>query len=347
MTRRRAIEWASWSAATIVVTAALLAARNQLHQVHFALAYLLLVLAGSASGGLRIGLALTAASFALFDWFFVPPYQTLGVSNPADWLVLLAFLVVSVVAAELMHRLQREASVARERAVEIDRLATLGVQNAVLASVSHDLRTPLTTIKALAHEIAPTDMRAMAIEEEADRLNRMVTDLLDLSRVQGGAANTVIAVNAVDDLVGSALQRATGVLGARRVNASLEDGGTLLVARFDFVASLRILVNLLENAHKYSPPDAPIDLHAVRNGKIIEIRVSDRGPGVAPAERERIFEPFYRPASATPDAGSAGLGLAIALGLARAQDSALTHRERDGGGSTFTLSVPAVDLPDG
>jgi two-component system sensor histidine kinase KdpD len=354
MTRLRPgwLQWVAWGVATVIVTLVLLHFRDVLDKAHFALIYLLLVLGGSVAGGQRVGLALAAAAFLLFDWLFVPPYETLRVSNPLDWLVLVTFLVVSVVAARMLHRLQVEADVARARAAEIDRLAPLEslrethrLQNALLASVSHDLRTPLTTIKAVAHDLVGVDDRAMVIEEEADRLNRMVSDLLDLSRVQSGITIAAVALTPIDDLVGAALQRVAGPLGERTVRVHLEEGGTLLVGRFDLTASLRILVNLLENANKYSPPGTPIGLAAVRRGEWIDLTVSDEGQGVPVAERERIFEPFYRPPGAPPDRGSAGLGLAIARGLAEAQGGTLRYAPRAGGGSEFTLSLPAAELP--
>ena len=256
--------------------------------------------------------------------------------------MLAAFLIVSVVAAELLHRAQREAHTAGERETlrEANRL-----KNALLASVSHDLRTPLTTIKALAHDLAGIDDRAVVIEQEADRLNRMVADLLDLTRVQSGTLVSTIEITPVDDLVGAALQRVSGAMPERNVRVELAEGGTLLIGRFDLAASLRILVNLIENAHKYSPAGAPIELLAVRRGAWIELTVGDAGPGVPEAERERIFQAFYRRPDVASDVGGTGLGLAIARGLAEAQGGTLRHLPRAGGGSLFVLSLPAADLP--
>ena len=343
MTPRAATRhWLTWVIATAGVTAVLLLVRRDLEKTHIALAYLLLVLAGSASAGHRVGLALAAVSFLLFDWGFIPPYNTLAITNPLDWFVLAAFLIVSVVAAELLHRAQREAHTAGERESlrEANRL-----KNALLASVSHDLRTPLTTIKALAHDLAGIDDRAMVIEQEADRLNRMVADLLDLTRVQSGTLVSTIEITPVDDLVGAALQRVSGAMPERNVRVELAEGGTLLIGRFDLAASLRILVNLIENAHKYSPAGAPIELLAVRRGAWIELTVGDAGPGVPEAERERIFQAFYRRPDVASDVGGTGLGLAIARGLAEAQGGTLRHLPRAGGGSLFVLSLPAADLP--
>ena len=475
-----------WFAVLAAVTLLLLAFRSRLDKAHVALLYLLVVLAGTLAGDRRLGLSLATVAFLFFNFFFLPPYQTFAIADPLDWLVLVTFLVVSTVAAQMLHRLRSEAEASKRRAAEVDRFATLGAEtlsvaraddalaaieevirstlelgfcrihtapepdqlvswvaesghaairqsdgtvrigdseepdpaglgeaygiflplrvrdrtvgvleigqdrplalspaqwsflsalryyaalgverarlsaeadraevlreadrlkDALMASVSHDLRTPLTTIKALAHDMAGLDDRAITIEEEADRLNRLVADLLDLSRLQGGALPMSIAVNAVDDLVGALVQRVSGAMEGHELRIELEEGGTLLAGRFDFVHALRILVNLVDNARKYSPAGAPVDLIARRRDGDLELAVADRGPGVPVAERERIFEPFYRPAGTPPDVGGTGLGLAIARMLAVAQGGGLAYRPREGGGSVLTLVLPAADLP--
>jgi two-component system sensor histidine kinase KdpD len=250
------------------------------------------------------------------------------------------------------------AALAVERsrlAAEADRTEGLRAANrlkdALIASVSHDLRTPLTTIKALAHALRNGgDERAATIEAEADRLNRLVADLLDLSQLQAGRVPLRLELNPVDDLLGALVQRVSGALGERRLEVVLDDGGELLVGRFDLRQSLRVLVNLVENAHKYGGLGTPIDVRAWRDGSQLAVSVSDRGPGVPEQERSRIFEPFYRPPSTQPDVGGVGLGLAIARRLAEAQAGVLTYEPRLGGGSTFTLRLPAADVtttPDG
>jgi two-component system sensor histidine kinase KdpD len=220
------------------------------------------------------------------------------------------------------------------------------LKDAVVASVSHDLRTPLTTIKALAHDLAAEgDERATTIEEEADRLNAFVADLLDLSRLNSGA---VLAPepNEAEDLLGAALQRVAGAASGREIHVSLDEGEPLLFGRFDFAQTLRALVNLVENALKYSPPGQPIEAAVRREGSWLAFSILDRGAGIAPGERERIFEPFYRPPGSAPDVGGAGLGLSIARGIMQAQGGSLAYDPRDGGGSIFTLRVPAVDIEE-
>jgi two-component system sensor histidine kinase KdpD len=260
---------------------------------------------------------------------------------------------VSDDAARLAAPLAYYAALAVERArltadaEQAEALRQAGeLKDALLASVSHDLRTPLTTIKALASEIRREgDERAATIETEADRLNRTVADLLDLSRARAGALPVRVESNTADDLVGAALQQLSGIAGVERIHAQLQNAGEILVGQFDFVLALRALVNLLENALKYSPADAGVELHVRHVPPYLQFDVGDRGPGVPPAEAERIFDPFYRaasPAIVTAATGShgAGLGLAIARSLAEAQGGRVIYEPRAGGGSCFSLLLP-------
>ncbi len=502
---------AGWLAGVALTTLFLWAFRPALDTSHLAMAYLLLVLGGSARHGGRLGLALAVLCFLCFNFFLLPPFYTLVIADPLDWVVLAAFLVTSSVAAHLLERARREASAANQRAEEIDRLSMLGaeslnagraeeavqaiarvlqstlrvavceihlwesdanlarliarevsrlpapvgatdgllayvveqgaaaleraggtshvfgeartsvgavlagsgeatvvllplkvrgravgvlrladhqpicldpaqvrfaetlayyaalgvervrlvaeeeraealrqadrVKDALLASVSHDLRTPLTTIKALAREMSEAgDDRALAIEEEADRLNRLVADLLDMSSLDAGALPVVPEIVAAEDLVGAALRRVSGMPAAREITVTLPGNEVIALGRFDFSHSLRVLVNLLENALKYGPSGEHVDLCVQQDDEWLRFVVMDRGPGVPPEEAERIFQPFHRGSGAQPDARGTGLGLAIARRLAASQGGSVTYRPRPGGGSVFTYQVPAVRL---
>ena len=506
----------------------MLPVRTHLDKAHIALVYLLVVLLGSSLGGRALGLTLSGLAFIVFDWSFLPPYNTLLVANPLDWLVAVAFLITSVVAAQLLAQAQRGTEQARERTAEVERLSALGAEtlnaakpedalaaiaevirssldvdscevyafrsqerepvlvaragslteddrdrpalpeadgqslfswasehgsitverldgtlrvaeehdsgqhahivpwamvedarvitiplrvrtgnvgalritnergielagtqrefldalsyyvalgaervrltaeasraetfreadrlkNALLAAVSHDLRTPLTTVKALAHSIvergaAPGDADAISIVEEVDRVTALVTDLLDLSRLTGGAIQFRPAINTADDLVGAALQRTAVLLRGRklRVRTAEADDDDVIIGRFDFVHSLRVLVNLIENAIKYSPPDSVIDVTLHSDGTNVVFAVADRGVGVPPEDRTRIFEPFYRAPGVPADTRGAGLGLAIARGLAIGQGGELRYEPREGGGSVFILVLPGAESP--
>lgn len=285
-------------------------------------------------------IALAVAAFLVVDWFFLPPYHSLTVGNSFDWLVLVVFVVTSVVAAQLIYRARSErAAVEHAEALkEADKL-----KDALLASLSHDLRTPLTAIKALAHEMQPLgDERALIIEEQADRLNRLVTDLLDAGRLNAGALSLDIQLNAVDDLLGAVLQQTSAGPDHSRLKVALDDPASLSFGRFDFVHSLRILGNLIDNALKYSPADAEVEVTGGVEGGRVVFRVKDRGAGVPESERDRIFTPFYKYPGKSGNGQSTGLGLSIARRLAEAQHGTLTYADREGGGAVFELRLPSA-----
>lgn len=259
--------------------------------------------------------------------------------GPAKRRFLDAILYYAALAVDRV-RLVAEAEHA-EALREADRLKDI-----VLASVSHDLRTPLTTIKALAQSAAMQgNPAAAAIEEQADRLTRLVSDLLDLSRLKGGGFAVAPELNTAEDLIGAAVRQTRGLFSERQLRTVIDLDSPALVGQFDFSQSLRVLANLLENAARYSPPNEPIELGARREGDRLVFTVSDRGPGIRPEDATRIFEPFYRAANAAPDTGRAGLGLSIARTLAELQGGTVTHTPRPGGGSIFALSLPATEVP--
>ena len=246
---------------------------------------------------------------------------------------------------------ERVALVAEAERAEAFREAD-ALKAALLSGVSHDLRTPLTTIKALAQRLhAAGSAEGGLIEEQADRLNRLVADLLDLSRLNAGALPLRREVTAAEDLAGAATRQLAAVAGEGKVITRIE-GPTvngappLLLGRFDFTHTLRALVNLLENAVKYSPDGQPVELVLRQSPGFLEFVVLDRGQGVPASERARIFEPFYRGPGVPPDVGGAGLGLSIARRLAVEQGGDVTVAPREGGGSRFVLSLPAVEPPD-
>ena len=334
--------WIAWGAVFIAVTAALRAFRASVDTVPPVLIYLMMILGGSVVGGRPLGFTLMLAGFLSIDFFFQAPYDRLSVGKPFDWLVLLSFLTTAAVTT---HLVTAERERAAEAARRTDEVTALG---GVLAAVSHDLRTPLTTITALAQAgVARGDANARAIEEEANRLARLVADLLDLSRLKGGALPVHPELNTAEDLVGAAVRQTAGLFTDRTLETSVDLTEPALVGRFDFVQSLRILTNLLGNAAHHTPAGSPVELSVRREGGLLAFMVADRGPGVAVAERDRIFEPFYRPTGAPADGGRGrvGLGLAISRRLAELQSGTIDYAPRAGGGSVFTLRLPAGATP--
>ena len=221
-------------------------------------------------------------------------------------------------------------------------IETEQLRNSLLSSVSHDLRTPLAVITGSAATLADTELdeptRAellATIQEEGHRLNRLVRNLLDMTRLQAGALVVKKEWQAVEEVIGSALTRLEDRLGARPVDTQVPHD--LPMAPFDSILLEQVLVNLLENAIKYTPEGSPLEIAARSVPDAIEIAVSDRGPGVAPEDVERVFEKFYR---AGEGRGGVGLGLTICRGIVTAHGGRLWVENRPGGGASFRFTIP-------
>jgi two-component system, OmpR family, sensor histidine kinase KdpD len=221
------------------------------------------------------------------------------------------------------------------------------VKTAVLRSVSHDLRSPLMAILTSASALARRDLDldqedrrelVATILGEADRLDRVIGNLLDLSRLEAGAAHPEPDVWPVDELVTQAI----GELGEAGGRIQVELPEEPLAVRVDAQQIERVLVNLLENALKYSPEPEPVRVQLTDTADRVVVRVVDHGPGVSLDDRQRIFEPFQRGGDS---ARGAGLGLAIARGFADANDARLWAESRPGQGATFVLALPAAGEP--
>jgi two-component system, OmpR family, sensor histidine kinase KdpD len=219
------------------------------------------------------------------------------------------------------------------------------MKTAVLRAVSHDLRTPLMAILTSAGALRRDDLALDAADRgelvdtifgEAERLDRLVNNLLDLSRLQAGAAEPEPAVWAIDDVVLQALDSVDGV--GDRVEVSLPEDESAAV-RVDVHQIERVIANLIENALRYSPADEPVRVQVSETGSEVLVRIVDRGSGIAMAEAERIFEPFARGARSS-DVRGAGLGLAIARGFAEANGGRVWAESRAEQGAAFVLALP-------
>jgi two-component system sensor histidine kinase KdpD len=242
----------------------------------------------------------------------------------------------------------RQEAEAHERAAYDAKLAAAINENraAFLSAMTHNLRTPLASIKAAADTLqSPSasitdDTRAKlvrTVHDEADRLERLVTKVLDLSRVHAGVLEPHPEPTDIAELTRAAVRRLRH-LGSRH-DIRLVVDGDLLVVDVDPEMLELVLSSLLENALRFAPPASDITVLARPRGSGCEIRVVDHGPGVAPADRERIFEEFVR-----LDGPGSGLGLAIARAFAEAQPGTLTYETTPGGGATFVVTVDTADV---
>ncbi len=216
---------------------------------------------------------------------------------------------------------------------------------ALLRTVSHDFRSPLTAIATAAEglqlaDLEPDDRELVdTIAEQSGRLGRMVTNLLDLSRLESGAAAPAAEWVDVRDLIDAAVGDVTA---ASPVRVTIRRQGELPLVRLDAAQVQRVLVNLLENAAKFSPPDGCVEVTAAARPGRVDVSVTDHGPGIPERDRAHIFRPFYRGSGTAP---GSGLGLAIAQGLAAANGATVTLEPADGAGTTLTVSIPAAPTP--
>ena len=305
----------------------------------------LLLLAGvaiSASvGGYGPALVATLGGFLALDFFFENPPYSFAISDLATPLDLIAYLFVAALLGTLNARLRaarQRASAARQQAE-----AALRTRDEALAIVSHDLRTPLTAIKTsvstLRNPGAPlADLTRLellgTIEAEADRLVHFVSDALTMSRLEAGITPDR-QWNALGEIASAVLDRLNPVLGDRPVTFDVPD--TLPLARFDAGLLEQALTNLLENVAVHTPPGTPVAIVGrIRDGSVW-LEVSDGGPGIPPASRDRVFDKFER----LSDGGiGTGLGLAIARAATAAQGGELRVEDSPLGGARFIMIVP-------
>jgi two-component system sensor histidine kinase KdpD len=246
-----------------------------------------------------------------------------------------------------------EQAALREEANRVEVLRrTDDLRTALLSSVSHDLRTPLAAIKASAESLLQPDVPwseedrdgfAGAIVRESDRLNRLVGNLLDMSRIEGGGLRPQHDWYDAGELVREVIARLRPLLQGRRVEPSIADD--LPPVSLDYLMIDQVVTNLIENAVKYTPPGTPIDVRVERHGDRVRIAVADHGPGIPPDRRATVFDKFSRLQRRGQPQGS-GLGLAVSKGLVEGHGGRIWIDETPGGGATFLFELPIdVDTP--
>jgi two-component system sensor histidine kinase KdpD len=256
---------------------------------------------------------------------------------------------------EQLHQLEtfaNQMALAIERARVADeaqdaevRIEAERLRNSILASVSHDLRTPLSTITGAAStllesgaKLDDTTRRELleSIREEGDRLNRLVQNLLEMTRLESGAVELHRESHPVEEVIGAALNRLGKRLEGRRVTTRVPPD--LPLVSIDDVLIEQVLVNLLDNALKYTPPGTAIAINATPTDRGVTIEVADRGPGLPRGEEDHVFDKFYRPASSKGP--GAGLGLAICRGIIDAHGGRIWAHNLPEGGVAFLFTLP-------
>ena len=479
MTNRYIVALLRWLVAAALLAAIVFFYRHVLHanQTTVALTMLLLVLFIASQWGLRFGIVVSIWCTACYNFFFLPPVGSFTVSDPQNWVALLAFLITSLYASRVSERIRSESRDARSRQAELDilyRLSRALLQNDELAqltnsipaaiadatgspsvifflldgdrtyyagsdwprtislpelqqlshrpeislstdgsesiipfrtgvrprgvlllretkltsatlealgglvsisldrsramedvtraeaakeserlrgmmldSITHELRTPLTSIKAsvstlLASKLAPElehDLLTV-IDEESDRLNRLVAEAVEMAQLDTQEVKMDFSRQSLSVLLDAAIEAESAILGDRELSVKAPD--SLPMVNADPIWVMKLLVNLLENAAKYSPPNSPVFIVAEQRGEMVSCSIADRGNGIEPMEQSLIFDKFYRSRNRAANTYGTGMGLAICRAIVEAHGGTITVTSQLGQGSVFTFTLPAA-----
>ena len=260
------------------------------------------------------------------------------------------FRLLETFASQIALALER-AVLARQAERARMQVESERVQNALLSSVSHDFRTPLAVITGAASSLLDPDARLgeearqtliETVSEEAHRLNRLVANLLEMTRLESGALSPNLDWHSLEEVVGASLQPLEDRLRGRPIHVDVPPD--LPLVHVDDVLIEQVLLNLVENALKYTPRDQPIEIRARADATEVRVQIADRGPGLPPGAEKRIFEKFYRVAGAGAPRG-VGLGLTICRGIVEAHRGRIGVEGRAGGGACFYFTLPLESPP--
>lgn len=370
----------------IGLTTALLASfQTNINSTTVALALLLIVLAIATVFGSRPALLTALLGVLSLNFFFLPPLYTFTISDSQNWVAFAAFLLTAIIAGQLssyarrraveseigrreIERLYSELQNAFEQASQAEALRqSEKLKSALLDAVTHDIRTPLTSIKASVtilldeaeekHFEGETPIKLNAemrgemlkiINEETDRLNHFVEGMVELAQIEAGKTDYRRKWDAIEDIVEAALLRAEPRVRGRKINVEFERN--LPTLRVDSRAVAEVIYTLVDNAAKYSPPDAAIYISAGRSGESdVILSVADEGKGIPTEMRERVFDKFFR-AARDGDTGISpsgnGLGLAIAKGIVEAHNGKIRVGEASNGGAVFEFTLPIDNVDE-
>jgi len=283
-------------------------------------------------------------SVASFDYFFVPPYYTFAVRETKYLVTFAVMFIVSIVISRLTQQVRQHAEETHKALLKAE---TEGMRSTLLSSISHDLRTPLTAITGAVSTLLRDDVAIneanrldllQTIYEEAERLNRIVKNVLDITRLESGAIRIEKDIQSLEEIVGVVLNRLGERLKDRPLAMNIPVDLPFIAA--DALLLEQVFMNLFENAIKYTPKGSPLELSAFESNHLVTVELADRGPGITPGEEERVFEKF-----AHGGKGGVGLGLAVCRAIIAAHGGRIWAEDRPGGGALFRFTLPSVVTP--
>lgn len=375
--------WAGYAtalASIAAVTALLKLLGEHINATTVALAFLLIILFVATAWGSRPAVVASLVGIVCFNFFFLPPFRTFAIRDPHNWIAFVAFMITAITVGQLSGRVKQRAEESEQAKSEVERLyyelqdsferssqakalkQSERLKSALLDAVTHDLRTPLTSIKASAttlladfyareHDNAAPQLDVegrkemlQVIDEEADRLDRFVEGLTKLARIDAGEMHIHRQWTSIDEIIASALKRAEPRTRTHRMEVWIEQ--ELPPIKVDDQAVSEVVYTLIDNAAKYSPAGSRIRVAAAPGPpETITISVEDTGPGIQLDVRDRVFEKFFR-AMRDGDVGDrkssgSGMGLAIARGIVDAHGGKIWIEAAEGhAGAKFVFQLP-------
>jgi len=369
-------------AAVVITTATLKLVGWPINPTTVALAFLLIILFVARAWGSVPAVGASVVGILSLNFFFLPPFGTFAIRDPANWIAFVAFMVTAITVGQLSGSAKQRAEDAENAKREAERLyyelqdsferssqakalkQSERLKSALLDAVTHDFRTPLTSIKASAtamlDDIYATERdkadqaldhdarkeMLQVIDEEADRLDRFVEGLRKLARIDAGDMHLQLQLASVEEMIATALKRAEPRTRSHRLEVWLDELPPITV---DEQAVSEAVYTLIDNAAKYSPPQSPITVRATQRVNHVIISVEDCGPGIQSEVRDRVFEKFFRAmrdgdVSDRRVAGT-GMGLAIARGIVEAHHGRIWVEDAAAGmGARFVIEIPINSL---
>lgn len=374
--------WAGYILAALAigaVTAILIPLRSEINTTTVGFAFLLVVVSVAIIRGSGPALLASLAGMLCYNFFFLEPLHTLSIVDPQNWIALTAFFITALAVGQLSARAKRRAEEAESGRVENRRLyeelqeafdraseaeglrRSERMKTALLDAITHDLRTPLTSIKASAtllledgeangqtESFSPAEQRTMlkVISDEADRLDHFVESIVDLARIEAGDVQLSRNWGAVEEIIEAALARAEPLMKQHQLRSLIES--ELPVIRVDARAVAEVIYTLIDNATKYAPAGTCITIKANRApAEMVRISVTDQGRGIPKHLRQRVFEKFVHVRGVPIGSGrpeGIGMGLSIAKGIVEAHGGRIWIEDgEESTGTRVSFTVPVGD----
>jgi len=318
--------------------------------------FLLVVLLAAATARFWVAAAISFAAMLAFNFFFLPPVRTFYLADPQNWVALFVFLIVGLVASNLSTaartRAREAIALADERAALLEerRSSELArrseeLKSALLGSLAHNLRTPLTAIRIAASNLDASWADATARREQTDiivteveRLQRLFQNMLEMARIDAGGVAVDPRWTHPSEIVEAAREQVDGALRSHEVTVEVRSEAML---RLDPRLTAAALAHVLENAAQYSPAPSGVTVTVDASGEGLSITVRDHGPGIEADDLPHLFDRFYRGTASRQRLAGSGMGLAIARGLVAAQGGRIWAENCSDGGARFWLVIPA------